>query len=227
MLFDLDGTLVDTIELLLGSMRHAFTTCAIPAPTDAQWIAGIGTPLRTQLGEFCTSEAQIEALVAAYRAWQGEHHDRLTRTYTGIDDLLARLHAAGHPVGLVTSKADSLAVKALEWVGIARFVDTVVGADSVTRHKPHPEPVHEALRRLGRAPGEAFFVGDSPHDVRSGNAAGVRTVGVLWGPFTRETLERAEAWRIVETVEELERLLTGSGVAHAGIASGEAPRARG
>ena len=208
MLFDLDGTLVDTIELLLGSMRHAFTTCALPLPSDAQWIAGIGTPLRTQLSEFCTSEEEIEALVLAYRAWQGEHHDRLTRTYTGIDDLLRRLHEAGHPVGLVTSKGDALAVKALEWVGLAPFVDTVVGADSVTRHKPHPEPVHTALARLGRTPEDAFFVGDSPHDIRSGNAAGVRTVGVLWGPFSRETLEAAAAWRIVETVEALERVLT-------------------
>ena len=208
MLFDLDGTLIDTIELLLGSMRHAFGACALQAPTDAQWIAGIGTPLRTQFGEFCENEAQIEALVAAYRAWQGEHHDRLTRTYTGIDELLARLHGAGHPIGLVTSKADVLAVKALEWVNVARHVDTVVGADTVTRHKPHPEPVHVALARLDRTPDEAYFVGDSPHDIRSGDAAGVRTVGVLWGPFTRETLEAAGAWRIVETVEELERVLT-------------------
>ena len=208
LLFDLDGTLVDTIELLLGSMRHAFATCALPTPTDAQWIAGIGTPLRTQLAEFCTEQERVEALVTAYRAWQGDHHDRLTRIYAGIDAMLERLHGAGYPIGLVTSKADVLAVKALEWTRLAPFVDTVVGADSVSRHKPHPEPVHTALARLDRAPAEAFFVGDSPHDIRSGNAAGVRTVGVLWGPFSRETLEAAAAWRIVDTVEELERVLT-------------------
>ena len=205
LLFDLDGTLVDTIALLLGSMRHAFDSLGIPRPTDAAWTAGIGTPLRTQFRDFVSDEAIIPRLVTAYRAYQHEHHDQLTTAYEGIPALVARLEERGHPIGIVTSKADYLAERALTWVGLIGHVDVVVGADSVARHKPHPEPVHVALTKLGAPHETAIFVGDSPHDVASGNAAGVRTVGVAWGAFDRAAL--AEAAFVVDSVAELEALL--------------------
>jgi pyrophosphatase PpaX len=208
LLFDLDGTLVDTIALLLASMRHAFTTCGVPCPTDAAWTAGIGTPLVTQFRDFVSDEAVIPRLVTAYRAYQHEHHDALTSAYDGIPALIARLEQRGHPIGIVTSKADYLAERALTWVGLMGHVDVVIGADSVTRHKPHPEPVLVALQRLGAPRETAIFVGDSPHDVASGNAAGVRTIGVAWGAFDREAL--SEAHVVVGTVAELEAILLGT-----------------
>ena len=204
-LFDLDGTLVDTIALLLASMRHAFTTCGVACPTDAQWTAGIGTPLATQLRDFVRDDATIARLIAAYRSYQHEHHDALTSAYEGIPALVARLEERGHPIGIVTSKADYLAERALTWVGLAGHVDVVIGADSVTRHKPHPEPVLVALERLGAPRETAIFVGDSPHDVASGNAAGVRTIGVAWGAFDRAALAEAEI--VVDSVAELEAAL--------------------
>ena len=205
LLFDLDGTLVDTIALLLASMRHAFTTCGIGCPTDAQWTAGIGTPLATQFRDFVQDDATVARLVAAYRAYQHEHHDALTSAYEGIPALVARLEERGHPIGIVTSKADYLAERALTWVGLIGHVDVVIGADSVTRHKPHPEPVLVALERLGAARETAIFVGDSPHDVAAGNAAGVRTIGVAWGAFDRAALMEAEI--VVDSVAELESVL--------------------
>jgi pyrophosphatase PpaX len=205
-LFDLDGTLVDTIALLLASMRHAFTTCGVPCPTDAQWTAGIGTPLGTQFRDFVHDDATVARLIAAYRAYQHEHHDALTSAYEGIPALVARLEERGHPIGIVTSKADYLAERALAWVGLIGHVDVVIGADSVTRHKPHPEPVLVALERLGASRETAIFVGDSPHDIASGNAAGVRTIGVAWGAFDRASLMEAEI--VVDSVAELERVLT-------------------
>jgi len=205
LLFDLDGTLVDTIALLLASMRHAFTTCGIACPTDAEWTAGIGTPLQTQFRDFVRNESAIPRLVTAYRAYQHEHHDALTNAYEGIPALVARLEERGHPIGIVTSKADYLAERALTWVGLIGHVDVIIGADSVTRHKPHPEPVLVALERLGAPRETAIFVGDSPHDIASGNAAGVRTIGVAWGAFDREAL--AEADVVVGSVAELERVL--------------------
>lgn len=205
LLFDLDGTLVDTIALLLGSMRQAFDAVGIPRPTDAEWTAGIGTPLHTQFRDFVKDEALIPRLVTAYRAYQHEHHDALTNAYEGIPALVARLEERGHPIGIVTSKADYLAERALTWVGLAGHVDVVIGADSVTRHKPHPEPVLVALERLGAPRATAIFVGDSPHDVASGNAAGVRTIGVAWGAFDREAL--SDATIVVDSVAELEAAL--------------------
>lgn len=204
-LFDLDGTLVDTIALLLGAMRHAFTTCALPLPRDEEWVAGIGTPLVTQFRGFVAAEPQVAALVAAYRAYQREHHDRLTNCYGGILDLVRRLDAAGHPLAVVTSKSDELAHRALHWTGLAAHIHVVIGADSVARHKPDPEPVRVALARLAIAPADAVFVGDSPHDVASGNAAGVRTIGVTWGAFDAVALKAASV--VVASVEELGRRL--------------------
>jgi pyrophosphatase PpaX len=207
-LFDLDGTLVDTIALLLASMRHAFTTCGVAAPTDAEWTAGIGTPLATQFrGCVGDDDAAVARLVAAYRAYQHEHHDALTSAYEGIPALVARLEERGHPIGIVTSKANHLAERALAWVGLAGHVDVLVGADSVTQHKPHPAPVLAALQQLGvpATKETVVFVGDSPHDVASGVAAGVRTIGVTWGAFGREALAQADL--VVGSVAELERVL--------------------
>ena len=204
-LFDLDGTLVDTIALLLGSMRHAFDRVGLPRPTDAAWTAGIGTPLTTQFREFVAEDASVARLVAAYREYQLAHHDAFTRCYEGIPALVRRLEERGHQIGIVTSKADHLADRALAWVGLAGHVDVVIGADSVARHKPDPEPVRVALARLGVAPADAVFVGDSPHDVAAGNAAGVRTIGVTWGAFGPEELAAADV--VVTSVAELETTL--------------------
>ena len=207
LLFDLDGTLVDTIALLLASMRHAFATVGVPAPSDAAWTAGIGTPLPTQFRDFVGDDATVARLITAYRTFQHEHHDAGTRCYDGVPALVARLEERGHPIAIVTSKADAIAHRALAWVGLAGHVDVVIGADSVTRHKPHPEPVLVAVERLGATPSDAIFVGDSPHDVAAGVAAGVRTIGVTWGAFDAEALSAADV--VVNTVAELESELLG------------------
>jgi pyrophosphatase PpaX len=196
LLFDLDGTLIDSIELIMRSMRHAFDGYAAPAPTDAEWRALIGRPLVDSFREFVTEEADVERLIGRYREYQLEHHDRLVRPYEGIV-------AEGHPMALVTSKADWLAVRALVHVGLDAAIPVVVGCDSCTRHKPHPEPVERALALLRSAPEGAIFVGDSPHDMESGRAAGVRTIGVAWGAATRDELANAGADLVVREVEQL------------------------
>jgi pyrophosphatase PpaX len=131
------------------------------------------------------------------------NHDRLLRAYEGIVGMIEALAAAGYPMALVTSKSDWLAKRALEHVGLSEAILVVVGSDSCTRHKPHPEPVERALALLGAGPGEALFVGDSPHDVEAGRAAGVHTIGVTWGAFTREEMARSGADVVVHDVAGL------------------------
>ena len=206
-LFDLDGTLIDSIELILGAARHAFVGFSGRAPTDEEWRAGIGRPLQTVLREYAPDDVEADRLFGRYRAYQLEHHDRLVRPYDGIVDTLQWLAAEGHPMALVTSKADWLAEKALVLVGLDRLIPTIVGCDSCMNHKPHPEPVERALRLLGVSASDALFVGDSPHDVESGRAAGVTTVGVTWGAFTREEMEQARADVVIDRVEELRGLV--------------------
>jgi pyrophosphatase PpaX len=203
LLFDLDGTLIDSIELIMRSMRHAFDGYAASAPTDAEWRALIGRPLVDSFREFVPKESDVERLIGRYREYQLEHHDRLVRPYEGIVAAIEGFAAEGHPMALVTSKADWLAVRALLHVGLDSAISVVVGCDSCTRHKPHPEPVERALALLRSAPEDAIFVGDSPHDVESGRAAGVRTIGVTWGAATRDELADAGADLVVREVEQL------------------------
>jgi len=207
-LFDLDGTLVDTIELLLSSVRHAFEGRAVRAPTTAEWIAGIGTPLAAQLRPYATDERDLHNLIQSYRAFQRAHHDPLTRCFDGVLPVVKQLSDSGHPLAVVTSKAADIAERTLRYVGLLPFMDVVVALESTQRHKPDPEPVQFALGRLGARAEEAVFVGDSPHDIAAGNAAGVTTIAALWGPFSRAALEVASPRYVLEHIDLLPELLT-------------------
>jgi pyrophosphatase PpaX len=191
LLFDLDGTLVDSIGLILASFRHTFRTHLGQVPPDAQWIAGLGTPLFTQLRGFTDDDALARAMTATYRAYQMEHHDALMRAYEGVPEAMRELRERGHATAVVTSKMRDLAERALRFTGLRDTIDVVIGMEDSTRHKPDPEPVRIALAALGRGAGEALFLGDSPHDIRAGNAAGVITVAAEWGPFAPAELDAA------------------------------------
>jgi pyrophosphatase PpaX len=185
-LFDLDGTLIDSIELILKSAQFAFAKCDLACPTDAEWLTGVGRPLPVMFSHFAAGREP--ELIAAYREFQMANHDRLVTAYPGVPEMLEELATAGHRMGIVTSKVSALAMRGLSLTGIDRYFETVIGMDVCRRHKPDPEPVLIALDRLSSEPAGAWFVGDSVHDMASGNAAGVATVGALWGPFNEEDL---------------------------------------
>jgi pyrophosphatase PpaX len=208
-LFDLDGTLIDSIPLLVASMRHAFEGHP-NAPSVADWVALIGTPLDGMIRRWATDEADVARLKERYKTHQWANHDAMLRAFPGVPELLAALSARGVRMALVTSKLEPSARRSLEFLGLSRHFEAVVGIEATERHKPDPDPVRHALRLLGARPEEAAFVGDSPHDVEAGNAAGVATVATLWGPFTREQLvvARPRAWaeRVEDVLPVLERL---------------------
>jgi pyrophosphatase PpaX len=206
-LFDLDGTLIDTIELILSSARHAFEGWPRGTPSDEEWVRGIGTPLVQQLRNFAATEEELALLLDRYRRYQAEHHDRLTRCYDDVPEVVASLAERGHALAIVTSKASPIARQSLEFVGLDRYFPVLVGYDETTRHKPDPEPVRAALGRLGVSADNAVFVGDSPHDIRAGNGAGVMTVAALWGPFDRETLALAGPDHFIECLADLPGVL--------------------
>ena len=218
-MFDLDGTLVDTIDLLLQSMRFAFDERRGPCPTTEEWIAGIGTPLETQLRAFSTDDSDLARLTDRYRTYQRAHHDALTRCYGGALETVALLSARGHPLAIVTSKGNEIAHRTVTHVGLSPFVSVIIGVESTMRHKPDPEPVRVALERLGAPPGEAFFIGDSPHDIVAGNAAGVTTVAALWGAFSRAALDLAGPTHVLEQIGDLPALIHGGGAQSAGYSN--------
>ena len=203
-LFDLDGTLIDSIDLILKSAIYAFDKCGFAAPSAAEWLAGVGRPLPIMFRHFAPrGDDDVPVLIAAYREFQMANHDALVHAYAGIPEMLGALAERGHPLAIVTSKTDALAARGLAHTGIDKFFDTIVGMDSCTRHKPDPEPVMIALDRLGYAPGEAWFVGDSVHDMESGNAAGVATIGALWGPFGAEDLAPSKPRHLAHRVQDV------------------------
>ncbi len=195
-LFDLDGTLVDSIDLIMASFRHTMRTHLGAVPPDEAWRAGFGRPLRTQLAAFASERADVDALVATYRAYNHEHHDRLVRPYPGIVDAVVALRARDVALAIVTSKGRTLAWRGLARCGLDEHFGVLVGVDDVGAHKPDPTPVLEALARLAVPAAGAVFVGDSPHDIRAGRAAGVSTAAVEWGPFPRAALaaESPDRW---------------------------------
>ena len=206
-LFDLDGTLVDTVPFILEAVHHAFEG-APRRPTDAEWIAGIGTPLRSQLADFADGPEDVERLFARYRAFWLAHHDEKTRAFPGAVEVVRALAEAGHPIGVVTAKIESGALRSLGHTGLLPFVGptAIIGADSCPNSKPHPEPVLLALSRLDRRPDEALLLGDSPHDLAAARAAGAVAVGATWGACPREALA-ATAHHLLDDVRALPALV--------------------
>lgn len=208
-LFDLDGTLIDSVRLILDSYHHTLAEHGLPARTDADWLKGVGTPLHVQLAEWRDETGTIEALIATYREYNLKHHDRMVTVYPGVMDALRQIKAAGLQTGLVTSKNRPGALRGLRLVGLEALMDVLVCADEVTSPKPHPEPVEKAVRLLGADPTATVYVGDSIHDMHSGRAAGVRTAAALWGPFGRAHLEDSSPDYWLETPGDLLALVRG------------------
>ena len=205
-LFDLDGTLIDSIDLILRSYRHTLRTHRGVEPPDELWLKGLGTPIRVQLRQWSEDAGEIEAMAQTYTTYNLAHHDALVRPYDGIVAAVTRLKQRGKQLGLVTSKSRSGAQRGLRVSGIETAFEVIVGADEVTNPKPHAEPVLLALERLGANANDAVFVGDSRHDIECGRAAGVATAAALWGPFDRAHLEDLNPDYWLETPEDVEDL---------------------
>ncbi len=201
-LFDFDGTLVDTTELIHQSLRHATGEVLgrddIPRET---LLAHVGQPLPRQM-ELIDAE-KAEMLLESYRLYNEEHHDALIAEFPGVEDALARLRSAGVKVAVVTSKRLLSVEMALEsFPGLRKVVDRFVTMEDTTEHKPHPEPLLKGLELLGNVPKEeAVYVGDSPFDVEAAKAAGLTSVAVSWGAFSEDTLRAAEPDHLVADID--------------------------
>lgn len=204
-LFDLDGTLADTVELILRSFRHTMRTHLGTSPPDERFLEGIGTPLPVQIATFARDDAERKEMLATYVAFQRESHDRMVRPFPGAGSVVAELRRRGVAVGLVTSKASGIARRTMRVCDLLDRFDCVVCGDEVERGKPDPEPVIRAMRALGTCdePDRVVFVGDSPHDLRAGRAAGTRTAAVGWGPIDRAVLEMEAPDFFLERLEDV------------------------
>jgi pyrophosphatase PpaX len=201
-LFDLDGTVIDSGAIILASMRHAAKEVLGLEPPDEELMAAVGGPgLEAQMRELAPD--RVEELVTVYRAHNEPLHETLA-VCEGMDDVLVRLKDEGRRLGIVTAKRRATVELAFDAVPLRHLFDTVVGGDETTRHKPDPDPLLLALERLDARPQDTAYVGDAPFDVRAAKAAGAHAVAVTWGGIhPRERLEREEPDAIVDNGEEL------------------------
>ena len=201
-LFDLDGTLIDSGEIILSSFRHATNTVLGRQIPDEVLAGSIGgSNIYDQMRAFDAERA--DELVRVYREHNEPLHDDLV-TFEGVEGVLERLRLEGRRLGIVTAKRRRTVDLAFSILPLERYFDAVVTAELTERHKPDPEPVFAALERLGSKPEEAAFVGDSPFDMGAGKAAGVFSVAVSWGKIHPvERLVEAGADTVVHSPEGL------------------------
>jgi pyrophosphatase PpaX len=202
-LFDLDGTLVDSGAMILASFQHATRTVLSREIPEHELLSAVGGPgLREQMEAI--DPARVEELIEVYSAHNAGLHDEL-QPCAGILDALERLSTEGRRLAVVTAKRRTTLALAFEVLPeLRRFFDVTVGAEDTTRHKPNPEPLLLALERLGANADDAVYVGDSPFDIQAAKAAQVGSVAVTWGRIhSRTRLEREEPDAVVDTVEEL------------------------
>jgi pyrophosphatase PpaX len=204
-LFDFDGTVVDSGAMILASFRHATKTVLDRDLSDAELLAAVGTPLQEQMRSI--DAERVDELVSAYRAHNEPLHDAL-QPCDGILDVLGQLKDEGRRLGIVTAKRGATVDLAFAVLPLRDYFDVVVAADDVERHKPAPDPVLVALDRLAAEPGDAAYVGDSPFDVAAARAAGVHSVAVTWGGiYTEDALRAEQPDSIVSTTQELLHVL--------------------
>jgi pyrophosphatase PpaX len=201
-LFDLDGTVIDSGAIILASMRHAAREVLGVEVPDEQLMAAVGGPgLEAQMQALSPDRA--DELVTVYRAHNEPLHDELI-CCAGMDEVLVQLKDEGRRLGIVTAKRRQTVELAFARIPIEHLFETVVGGDETKKHKPDPEPLLLALERLGAAPDDAVYVGDAPFDIKAAKAAGLYSVGVSWGGIHgRERLEAEEPDALVDTTEEL------------------------
>jgi pyrophosphatase PpaX len=201
-LFDLDGTVIDSGAIILASMRHAAKEVLGLEPADEDLMSAVGGPgLEAQMRALAPD--RVEELVTVYRAHNEPLHDGIA-SFAGIDDVLVRLKDEGRRLGIVTAKRRETVELAFAHVPLGHLFDTVVGGDETERHKPDPEPLLLALERLRAQPAEAAYVGDAPFDVKAAKAAGLFSVGVTWGGIhARERLEAEDPDVLVDTPADL------------------------
>jgi pyrophosphatase PpaX len=212
-LFDLDGTLIDTTELILRCFDHSWQCVLGCGNTRQALIETFGMPLKEAMvkllearepnGKKLAEDGLVERLLAEYRSFNLSNHDALATGFEGVAGVIAELRERGYRTGVVTSKSRELATRGLRLCALESLIDTAVFLEDTTRHKPGPEPILVALDRLKAAPFEAAYVGDSCHDIVAGRAAGVITVAALWGPSPRSALECERPDHFAGSVEEL------------------------
>jgi len=201
-LFDLDGTIIDTNELIIESFLHALRGVVPETFGREQIIPFMGLTLKEQMQRFSGRE-NVEDLIRAYREYNLRRHDEMVAPFPGVTEVVPALRAHGIKLGVVTSKMRETTERALRLFGLRPHMDAVITLDDVERAKPDPEPVAKAIDALGAVPGATLMLGDSPADMQSAIAAGAVPVGVAWSLKGEAVLKEAGAEHMLYDMKQL------------------------
>ena len=211
-IFDLDGTLLNTLGDLTAAVNHALSAFGFPTRTEAEVRTYLGDGVRQLIARACpadTDDATRAAVLERYLPYYAAHNADLTRPYEGIEQLLVALSAAGYRIAVVSNKHDA-GVQALCRRFFGDYLDLVVGADGTRPLKPAPDGVLYALSQLQVAPADTWYVGDSVQDVRTAHNAGVKCVAVTWGFQDADRLAAEKPTVMARTAAELKAAILGN-----------------
>ncbi|MDR0268909.1 pyrophosphatase PpaX [Paenibacillus sp.] len=205
-LFDLDGTIIDTNELIITSFMHVLEKHQLAPLKREEIIPKMGTTLEHQLQHF-SGMGDITALMASYRSYSNEHHDAMVRLFPHVEEVVKQLHAKGIRLGVVTTKNKPGTIRVMEMFDLKKYMGAVITVNDVDHPKPHAEPVLKAVDMLGSEPSRTLMVGDSPADIQSAKAAGVKSAGVAWSLKGEDALLEYKPEYILKDMRDLYLLL--------------------
>lgn len=206
-LFDLDGTLIDTNELIISSFMHTLNHYYPEQYKREDVLAFMGPPLYDTFVQM--DKERVHEMIDTYRTHNLSHHDELVTEFAGVFETVKWLHDQKYKLAIVTTKQINTVMLGLKLTKLDQFFDVIVAIDDVQHAKPHPEPVEKALVLLNAQPEEAVMVGDNHHDILSGKNAGTKTAGVAWSAKGREHIASYEPDVILEEMKDLIPLLGG------------------
>jgi len=204
-LFDLDGTLANSIDLVVASYRAAFATIGRGVERDAA-LRWIGETLRQTFAREAPGHGP--EMEVAYRAYYADHIDQIGG-YPGVPELLASLNDAGAVTGVVTAKKREVALVTMRQAGVEGLIELLGAMEDTAAHKPDPEPLLAAAAKLGVTPGTCVYVGDATYDVMAAKAAGMAVTAVTWGAGQPSELAALNPTALVNDAEELKACLFG------------------
>ncbi|WJE52503.1 pyrophosphatase PpaX [Bacillus cereus] len=205
-LFDLDGTLINTNELIISSFLHTLNKYYPDQYKREDVLPFIGPSLHETFGSM--DENKVDEMIQCYRQFNHEHHDELVEEYETVYETVRELKKQSYKIGIVTTKARQTVEMGLKLSKLNDFFDVVVTIDDVQHVKPHPEPIQKALKLLHAKPEETLMVGDNHHDIVGGQNAGTKTAAVAWTIKGREYLESYKSDYVLDKMSDLLSILS-------------------
>lgn len=204
-LFDLDGTLIDTNELIITTYLHTLEKYFPSKYQREDVLPFLGPTLHEVFGNM--DPDRVEEMVSEYRAFNLANHDELVKEFEGVLETVKTLKERGYKLAIVTTKRHDVSLKGLRLMKLEDYFEVIVAYDHVEKVKPDPEPIFKALEQLGSTPEESIMVGDNFHDILAGKNAGTATAGVAWSIKGREYVAKYEPDYMLENMKDLLTIL--------------------